>query len=221
MPPDLFGNIAGELGVDVVLQRAEADRDRPQDERAGGPERADRRRRARRSGSPGWQSATTKPSHHVIALRKLTFLDDGSSHAATLPLSGSPAGLDKGFVQRPNGGVSTTRRCHVASATCLGISRETAFSGLRTVVARNGSCSVSRAAGNLTVRRGSARGRRGRCPSRAGRSPPRWSPRPARSPIVGWRMAASTQAVARPTTMREPDSPSACQPTFIVACWKA
>ena len=72
------------LGVDVVLERPEEDRDRPQDESAGGAESTDRAPSAAMR-KPGFASATTKPSHHVIALRSC--LSSTSACAISTPRS--------------------------------------------------------------------------------------------------------------------------------------
>ena len=83
MPPDLLGNIVRQLGVDVVLQRAEGDRDRPQDERAGRAERADRR--AQRGDEEArirqCDDEAVPPGHR---LEKLSLLDLGIRHWPSL-----------------------------------------------------------------------------------------------------------------------------------------
>jgi hypothetical protein len=79
----LVGEHRRQLGVDVVLERAEADRDRPQDERTGGAERPDRAAE-RRDQEPRVGEGDDEAVPPCHGLEKLPLLDLGVRHRPPL-----------------------------------------------------------------------------------------------------------------------------------------
>ena len=95
---------ARQLGVDVVLQRPEDDRDRPQDAGAGGAEGADGTTEPRdEEARVGERDHEAVPPRH--RLQELPLLDLRNCHAALLlhPDTAPPERVLNQFAQRPRG----------------------------------------------------------------------------------------------------------------------
>src|SRR5215204_4854862 len=111
MPPDLLGNIAASSAW-MLFCNAPKQMEIVQSTKAPVVPRAPIEAPSEPMRKPGLASATTKPSHHVIALRS----SRSSTTAVAMQrpsLARVPVGLDK-VVQSPDGGVfyhPPSRRC--------------------------------------------------------------------------------------------------------------